>query len=79
MHHPKILDQVSQVEKGKQLKNKKKYTKHEINVMVGKKVKKVLKKKYVICTDELPAFEKMSVSDSEPESLDSSSSKEGEV
>ena len=49
--------------------------------MVQKKVKKAMKKKKKKKkhTDELRAFEKMSVSDSDQKSSDSSSSKEGKI
>ena len=47
--------------------------------MVLKQVKKALNQKNRKYTDEVGAFEKMSDSDSDQESMKSSSSKEGEV
>ena len=59
---------------------KKRFTKHEVNIMVQKQVKKAMKKnKKSKRTEELRAFEKMSVSDSDQESSDSSSSEDGEI
>ena len=46
--------------------------------MVQKQVKKAMKKKEKKHTEELFAFEKMNVSNSDQESFNSSSSKEGE-
>ena len=47
--------------------------------MVQKEVKKAMKKKKKKRTENLRAFEKMSVSDSDQESSDSSSSEDGEI
>ena len=44
-----------------------------------KQFKKALKQKKRNCTDKLRAFGKMSVSDSDKESISSRSNKEGEV
>ena len=55
------------------------YTKHEVNIMVQKQVKKAVKQKKRKRTEELHAFEKMSFSESDQESINSSSSKEGEI
>ena len=65
--------------KGKHFEKKERYIKHEVNVMLQKRVKKALKQKKKTRIDELCTFENMSVSDSEQESMNSSSSKEGEV
>ena len=46
---------------------KRKYTKHEVNVLVERKVKKAMKKKKKKCKEELGEFENMSVSDSDEE------------
>ena len=61
------------ISQGKQNKSKqsikeKRQTKNDVNVMVGKKIKKALKKKKKL-TDEIRAFEKMSISASEQEYL----------
>ena len=59
---------------------KKRFTKHKVNLMVQKQVKKAMKKnKKKKRTEELRAFEKMSVSDSGQESSDSSSSEDGKI
>ena len=47
--------------------------------MLEKKIKIVLRKKKKKRTDKLRAFDKISVSDFKQESLDTSSSKEGEI
>ena len=47
--------------------------------MVKKQVKKALKQKKKNSNEELRTFKKMSVSDSDQESMNSSSSKEGEI
>ena len=65
--------------KEKTSRNIKKYTKHEVNIMIKKQVKKGMKQKKRKHTQELRAFEKMSVSDSDQESMNSSSSEEGEI
>ena len=61
------------------MRKRKRFTKHDVNVMVHIQVKKALKKKKKKRTEELRAFEKMSVSDSDQESINSSSSEEDEV
>ena len=48
------------------------YTKYEVIVMMQKQVLKTLKRKKK-CTEELRPFEKISVSDSDQESINSSS------
>ena len=48
--------------KSKHFDKQKKFTKHEVSVMVQKQVKKALKQKKRKCIEELCAFEKMSVS-----------------
>ena len=58
---------------------KKRFTKHEVNVMVQKQARKALKQKIRKCIEELRAFEKISVSDSEQESMNSRPSEEGEI
>ena len=47
--------------------------------MVQKQVKRALKQNKRKCFKELCAFQKMSVSDSDQESIDTSSSAEGEI
>ena len=47
--------------------------------MVQKLAEKALKQKKRKCTEELRAFEKMSVSDSDQESFNSSSSEDDEI
>ena len=53
--------------------------KRSVNIMVQKQVKKVLKQKKRKHTETLNVFEKMSVSNSDQESFNSSSSEEGKV
>ena len=43
------------------------HTKYEINIMVQKQIKKALKQKKRKHTDELHAFKKMNISDSDQE------------
>ena len=74
MHHAQGNGQAS-----KQFDKKKSFTKHEVNALVQKQFKKALKQKKRKRTDEVRAFEKMSVSDSEQEPINSSPSEEGEV
>ena len=59
----------------KHFDKKKKFTEYEIKVMVQKQVKKALKQKKRKYTEELRALEKMRVSNSDQESMNSSSSK----
>ena len=73
----KALVKQSKQKKRKHFDKKKRFTIHEVNIMVQKQVKKVLDKRKR--TGELPAFKKMSVSNSDQESMNSSSSKEGKV
>ena len=63
----------------KHFEKKKRYTKHKVSIMVQKQDKKALKKKKKKHTEELSTFEKMSVSDSDQVSINSSSSEEDEV
>ena len=56
-----------------------KYTKHEVNILVEKKMNKALKKRKKQRAEELRAFENMSVSDSDKDSSNVSSSEEDEV
>ena len=73
----KALVKQAKQKKGSHFQKKKRFTKHEVNIMVQKQVKKVMKKnKKNKRTEELRAFEKMSVSDSGQESSDSSSSED---
>ena len=76
----KALVKQAKQKKGNHFQKKKRFTKHEVNIMVQKQVKKALKQnKKKKRTEELRAFENMSVSDSDQESSDSSSSEEGEI
>ena len=75
----KALVKQAKQKKGKHFQKKKRFTKHEVNIMVQKEVKKAMKKKKKKRTEDLRAFEKMSVSDSDQESSDSSSSEDGEI
>ena len=75
----KTLVKQAKQKKGKHFKKKKRHTKHEVNIMVKKHVKKVLKQKKRKCTKELHAFEKMIVSDSDQKSMNSSSSEKDEI
>ena len=54
------------------------YIKYEVNIMEQKQVKKAMIREKKKHTEELYEFEKVSVSNSEQESFNSSSSKEGE-
>ena len=60
-------------------RKKKRHTNHEINSIVQKKVKKALKQEKKERNEELYAFEKMSASDSDKESIWSRSSEECEI
>lgn len=73
----KTLVQKEKLKKFKANKERK-YTKHEVNVLVEKKLKRAMQKKRKQREEELRAFENMSVSDSE-ESSNDSSSEEGEI
>jgi len=76
----KALVKQAKQKKGSHFQKKKRFTKHEVNIMVQKQVRKAMKKsKKKKRTEELRAFENMSVSDSGEESSDSSSSEEGEA
>ena len=76
----KALVKQAKQKKGNHFHKKKRFTKHEVNIMVQKQVKKAMKKsKKKKRTEELRAFEKMSMSDSGQESSDSSSSEDGEI
>ena len=48
------------------------YTKHELNVLVEKTVKKAMKKRGEKCEEELRAFENMSFSDCDKSKIESS-------
>ena len=72
----KALDNLEKQEKGKRLQKKQRFTKHEVNIMVQKQIKKAPKKKH---TEELCALEKMIVSDSDQESFNSRSREEDEI
>ena len=61
------------------MRKKKGHTKHEVDIMVQKQVKKALKKKKKTRFEELRAFEKMNGFDSDQESINSSFSKEGDI
>ena len=61
------LVQNEKLKKQKVIKERK-YTKHEVNILVERKVKKALKKRQKQCAEELHDFENMSVSDSGEES-----------
>ena len=74
----KVLVKQAKQKKGKHFQ-KKRFTKYEVNIMVQKQVKKAMKQKKKKHTEELHAFEKMSVSDSNQESFNSSSSEQGEI
>ena len=65
-------------QKGKYFQKKKMYIKYEVNIMEQKQVKKAMIREKKKHTEELYEFEKVSVSNSEQESFNSSSSKEGE-
>ena len=65
--------------KSKHFDKKNRVIKHEVNAMVQKQVKKTLKQKKRKRTEELRGLEKMSASYSDQESMNSSSSEEGEV
>ena len=75
----KALVKQAKQKKSRHFDKKKSFTKHEVKVMVQKQVKKALKKKKRKLTEELHAFMKMCVSDLDQESMNSSSSEEGEV
>ena len=75
----KALVKKAKQKQGKHFQKKKRFTKHEVNVMVQKQVKRVMKKKKKMHTEELRALEKMSGSDSYQESFNGSSSEEGEI
>ena len=76
----KALVKQAKQKKGSHFQKKKRFTKHEVNIMVQKQVKKAMKKnKKNKRTEELRAFENISVSDSGQESSDSSSSEDGEI
>ena len=75
----KVLVRHAKQKGGKHLKIKTRCTKHEVNVMVQKRVKKALKQKKKDRAEELRAFDKISVSNSDQESIDSNSSEEGQI
>ena len=72
------VKQVKQ-KKGKHFEKKKRFTIHEENVIVQKQVKKVLKRKKKKRTEVLLELEKMIISGSDQKSVNSSSSKLGEI
>ena len=73
----KALVKLAKQKKSKHFDKMKRFTKHEINVMVQKQVKKALKQEKRKHTGEVWAFKKTSVSDSDQKSKNSSSNKEG--
>ena len=75
----KALAKQRKQKKGKHFEKKKRYSKYEVNIMVQKLVKKALKQNKRKSTEELREFETMSISDSDQESFNSSSSEEGEI
>ena len=50
-----------------------------MGILVKKKIKRALKKRKKQCAEKLHAFKNMSVSNSDEESLNLSSSEEGEI
>ena len=75
----KIQYRQAKQKESKHFEKEKKYTKHEVDVEVGKKVNKVLKKKTRRHTEEPHTFGKMSLSNSGQESINRSSSEEGKI
>ena len=75
----KALVKQAKLKKVKHFEKKKWYTKDEVNIMAQKQVKKALKKMKKKHTEELRAFEKVGVFDSDQESINCSSSKNGKV
>ena len=75
----KALVKQAKQKTGKYFQKKKRFTKHEVNIMVQKQAKKALKQKKRKHTEELGAFKKMSVSNSDQESISSCSSEEDEI
>ena len=73
-----LVKQANQ-KKSKCFGKKKRFTKHDVNVMVQKEDMKALKQKRRKPIEEIRAFERIGVSDSDKESIKSSSSEEGEV
>ena len=73
-----LVKQVKQ-KRSKHFDNNKRFTMHEVKAIVQKQIKKALKQKQRKRTEELQTFKKMSVSDSDQESMNNSSSEEGEV
>ena len=61
---PMALAKQEKQKKSKHFDKKKRFTKHEVNIMVQKQVKRALKQKKRKHTEEVCAFEKMNVSDS---------------
>ena len=55
----------------------KRFTKYKVNVLAQKQVKKALQQKKRNSIEELHAFKKMGVSDSDQESMNSRSCEEG--
>ena len=58
MHHLEGIGQTGKTEKKKSLPKKEKFTKHKVNLMVQKELKKAMKKKKKKRTEELRAYEK---------------------
>ena len=74
----KVLVRQANQKRSKFFEKNKRFTKNNSYVMVQKCVKKSLKQKKKVI-EELHTFEKMSVTDSDKESISSSSSEEGKV
>ena len=75
----KALTRQTKQKKSKHFNKKLKYTKHEANVMVEKKVEKSLKWKKRKHTVNFRAIWKMSASDSKQESISNTSGEEGKI
>ena len=73
-----LLKQAKQ-KKEKYFDEKKRFTKHEVNIMVQKEVKQAMKKKKKKYAEELHAFEIISVFNPDQESFNRSSREEGEI
>ena len=79
VYHVKSAGQTSKTEEKKTLREKENVHQARGKSYDAKKVKYSLKKKKMKRTEELRAFEKMNVSDSDQKSMNSSSSKEGRL
>ena len=74
----KTLVQKDKLKKFKASKERK-YTKREVKILVEKKIKNALRKREKQHEEEMHAFENMSISDSDEESKNKSSSEEREI